>query len=190
MRARFGGIVAPSDFLAMRGSLAPAIRSTHDGNMKQKIHRPNVAAIIRSRDGLLLLGQRSDHQESWQFPQGGVDPGEGDEEALRREVLEEVGLAPGAYSIVARRGPYLYDFPGGAARRGFHGQRQMYFLCQLISEQLPVLDLAATCGEFIALRWVRPEEFPLDLVPPMKLAVYREVLRDFFPAPAGFEAHN
>jgi putative (di)nucleoside polyphosphate hydrolase len=110
-----------------------------------------------------------------------VDAGESDEEALHREVLEEVGLAAGAYSIVARRGPYLYDFPGGATRRGFRGQRQMYFLCQLIEEQLPVIDLAETCGEFVALRWVRLEEFPLDLVPPMKQAVYREVLRDFFP---------
>jgi putative (di)nucleoside polyphosphate hydrolase len=149
--------------------------------MMKKLHRPNVAAMIRSRDGLLLLGQRSDYQESWQFPQGGVDAGESDEEALHREVLEEVGLAAGAYSIVARRGPYLYDFPGGATRRGFRGQRQMYFLCQLIEEQLPVIDLAETCGEFVALRWVRLEEFPLDLVPPMKQAVYREVLHDFFP---------
>ncbi|MFZ4483904.1 MAG: NUDIX domain-containing protein [Chthoniobacterales bacterium] len=151
--------------------------------MMKKLYRPNVAAIIRSQSGLLFLGQRSDYRESWQFPQGGVDRGETDEEALRREVQEEVGMTPEVYTIVARRGPYVYEFPGGAMRRGFHGQRQVYFLCQLSSPGLPILDLSGTCGEFVELRWVEPVDFPLDLVPPMKQAVYRQVLRDFFPPP-------
>ena len=51
-----------------------------------KRYRPNVAAIIRRPDGRVLLGERSDFPGSWQFPQGGIDPGEAPEQAVRREV--------------------------------------------------------------------------------------------------------
>jgi putative (di)nucleoside polyphosphate hydrolase len=145
-------------------------------------HRPNVAAILRRADGLLLIGQRSDHRDCWQFPQGGVDKGESPAEAVVREVEEEVGLPPGSYRVVEERGPYTYDFPGGVDRRGYHGQSQTYFLCDLREPGEPQIDLRKTCGEFIAVRWVAPSAFPLELVPAMKREVYRQVLADFFPS--------
>lgn len=149
---------------------------------KPKRYRPNVAAIVQSAEGLLLIGQRSDYPESWQFPQGGIEEGESAEEALRREVLEEVALAPEAYHIEKKRGLYRYDFPKGPDRRGCWGQEQTYFLCRLQRDEIPALNLGQTSGEFAALRWVPLAGFPVHLVPPMKQAVYREVLRDFFKA--------
>lgn len=145
-----------------------------------KKYRPNVAAILQASTGSLLIGQRSDFPSSWQFPQGGIDRGETAEEAVQRELAEETGVAPGAYHILKQRGPYRYDFPGGPDRRGFDGQEQTYFLCALREPGEPLPDLAATCGEFVSLRWVRPDRFPIDAVPPMKRGVYRAVLRDFF----------
>jgi putative (di)nucleoside polyphosphate hydrolase len=147
-----------------------------------KRYRPNVAAIIQRADGRVLIGQRSDFPESWQFPQGGIDPGESPEQALRREVQEEVGLADHAYDVRQSRGPYRYDFPSGPDRRGYRGQEQMYFLCAVSGPETPECDLRRTCGEFAALRWVAIGEFPLSAVPPMKREVYRAVLRDFFGA--------
>lgn len=156
-------------------------RLTHDAvHAMSKVYRPNVAAIIQRADGRLLLGQRSDYPESWQFPQGGIDRGESAEEAVRREVHEEVGLAENLYEVKERRGPYRYDFPAGPDRRGYHGQEQTYFLCALRGPETPECDLATTCGEFIALQWVEIRDFPLDAVPPMKRGVYRAVLCDFF----------
>jgi putative (di)nucleoside polyphosphate hydrolase len=38
------------------------------------VYRPNVAAILQRADGRVLIGQRSDFPESWQLPQGGLDP--------------------------------------------------------------------------------------------------------------------
>lgn len=146
----------------------------------KKRYRPNVAAILQRHDGLVLIGQRSDHPESWQFPQGGIDRGESPEEAVRREILEEVAVPAEAYRITARSGPYRYDFPNGPDRRGFWGQEQHYFLCALREEPETTIDLGATCGEFVAVRWVPVEDFPVDLAPPMKQAVYREVLRRHF----------
>ncbi len=156
-------------------------RLTHDnGCSMSKRYRPNVAAIIQRADGRVLIGQRSDYRESWQFPQGGIDRGESAEEALRREVREEVGLAETLYEVKQGRGPYRYDFPTGPDRRGFHGQEQTYFLCVLREACTPECDLAKTCGEFAALQWVGIDSFPFDAVPPMKREVYRAVLRDFF----------
>jgi putative (di)nucleoside polyphosphate hydrolase len=148
-----------------------------------KRYRPNVAAIIRHTDGRVLIGQRADFPDSWQFPQGGIDRGESPEEAVRREVEEEVGLSGHLYDLQERRGPYRYDFPGGPDRRGFHGQEQWYFRCDLRGTEAPVIDLTRTCGEFAAVRWVAIDDFPLASVPPMKREVYRTVLRDFFARP-------
>jgi putative (di)nucleoside polyphosphate hydrolase len=145
-----------------------------------KLYRPNVAAIIRRTDGRVLLGQRSDFPESWQFPQGGVDEGESPADAVRREVLEETGLSDALYDLQESRGPYRYDFPSGPDRRGYHGQEQIYFLCPLHGPEVPEVDLTRTCGEFSATQWVDPDNFPLEAVPPMKQAVYRAVLCDFF----------
>jgi 8-oxo-dGTP diphosphatase len=61
-------------------------------------------AIIGDRDRILLL-QRSESDSHnaglWEFPGGKVDVGEGVEEALIREVLEETGLVIGNVSSVA-----------------------------------------------------------------------------------------
>ena len=145
-----------------------------------KRYRPNVAAILQRSDGLVLIARRSDFPESWQFPQGGVAGDESPEEALRREVNEEVALPARSYRIAARRDGYRYDFPSGPDNRGFHGQDQTYFHCLVGEGEEEKADAAKGCGEFTELRWVAVKDFPFHLVPPMKQAVYRRVLDDFF----------
>jgi putative (di)nucleoside polyphosphate hydrolase len=168
----------------MHRSLAAVLAAEQDEETMKKRYRPNVAAILQRPDGLVLIGQRSDFPESWQFPQGGIDEGESPEQALRREVQEEVGIAADAYQVTARSGPHRYDFPAGPDRRGFDGQEQVYFLCSLLGKTPPKPDLTGTCGEFSALRWVEVHDFPVHLAPPMKQEVYRTVLRQIFPRPA------
>lgn len=53
-----------------------------------------VAAVIE-RDGQILIGQRrreGRHALKWEFPGGKVEPGETPEEALRRELREELEI--------------------------------------------------------------------------------------------------
>jgi putative (di)nucleoside polyphosphate hydrolase len=164
----------------MQASLARGPRRAQDASGMKKRYRPNVAAILQRTDGRVLIGQRSDYPESWQFPQGGVDEGESLEEAVRREVLEETGVRPEAYRIVDRTGPHRYDFPAGPDRRGFAGQEQTYFLCAVHGAEPPPFDPESTCGEFLAVRWVDIGSFPVELAPPMKQTVYREVLGRLF----------
>ena len=53
--------------------------------------RPNVGIIICNKLGQLLWAKRI-KQDAWQFPQGGIKEAEPPEEALFRELSEEVGL--------------------------------------------------------------------------------------------------
>jgi ADP-ribose pyrophosphatase YjhB (NUDIX family) len=51
-----------------------------------------VSAVLRWRDGLLLCRHEKAGKEYWLLPGGGVDPGESLVDAVRRELLEEVGI--------------------------------------------------------------------------------------------------
>ena len=145
---------------------------------KEPIYRPNVAAIIRRFDNKILVGERSDIPGSWQFPQGGIKPGETSEQALERELLEEVSLSGEAYRIIERKGPYRYLFDKGRTKEGFHGQEQIYFLVELVPGFKPKPETSDP--EFRALNWIVPSEFKIEWVPPFKREVYRQVLSLFF----------
>ncbi len=149
--------------------------------------RPNVAALVLDPEGKLLVCERLRFKGAWQFPQGGVDKGEDLETALKRELVEEIGLAEGLYRVNRSRGGYRYVFPEHLTSKKswkFRGQEQTYFEC-LLNESRPELVLGGEEGEFRSFKWIEPSEFRLDWLPEFKREVYFEVMRDFF----GVELH-
>ncbi len=66
----------------------------------ERLYRPNVAGMMVRQDGKLLICERSGQKGAWQFPQGGIDPGETALDAVRREIREGVGFLPTQYDIV------------------------------------------------------------------------------------------
>ena len=86
----------------------------------------NVVAAIIEKDGKILATQRGygDYKDWWEFPGGKIEPGESPEEALVREISEElhadVKVGDLFYTIE-------YDYPR------FHMIMWCY-LCELISE--------------------------------------------------------
>ncbi len=138
-----------------------------------------MAFILRKPGGRVLIGERMDVGGAWQFPQGGVDADESIEEALAREVREELSLNPTDYRVVDRKGPYRYAFSDGRLKDGCGGQEQTYFLADFVGDDAQILASPET-PEFRTARWIQPAEFLLTWVAPMKRAVYREVFRDFF----------
>jgi ADP-ribose pyrophosphatase YjhB (NUDIX family) len=60
---------------------------------------PTVAARIQDDDGRLLLVRHVEGR--WQLPGGAIDPGEGPEEALRRECREEAGVEVSIMRLLA-----------------------------------------------------------------------------------------
>lgn len=148
--------------------------------MEETTYRRNVAAILINGKGEILIAERIGVPGAWQFPQGGADEGETDEQTLAREIEEELGLDPSKYKIVEKRDGYQYRFPGGKIKKGrFHGQDQAYFLCRFLGTDADI-DLDAHKPEFGRFCWIPPERFRRAWLPPFKRDVYAAVLRDFF----------
>jgi len=143
-------------------------------------YRQNIAAILQDDQGRILVAERIGIRNAWQFPQGGVDDGEEAIDALRRELHEELGVAPECYQPVHSRSGYRYEFPPNHRRDGqWDGQEQTYFLCRFAGTDGDI-DLAQAHPEFSAYRWIAPEEFQLSWLPEFKRSVYHQVFQDFF----------
>ena len=63
-------------------------------------YRPNVGIILLNHRNEVFWGKRV-KQHSWQFPQGGIKHGESPEQAMFRELYEEIGLRQEHVRIVA-----------------------------------------------------------------------------------------
>ncbi len=146
--------------------------------------RPNVGIILANQLGQVLWAKRIG-QDAWQFPQGGINGDESPEEAMFRELYEEVGLEPEDVRIVAcTRGWLRYRLPRRLVRRDSRplciGQKQKWFLLQLISSDDRVrVNLSAT-PEFDGWRWVS-YWFPVGQVVTFKRDVYRRAMKELAP---------
>ena len=143
--------------------------------------RPNVGIILLNQKNQVFWGKRI-RTHSWQFPQGGIDRGETPEQAMFRELHEEVGLHPEHVRIVARTRDWLrYEVPDRFIRRdarGFYkGQKQIWYLLQLIGQDWDLNLRATDHPEFDAWRW---NQFwvPLDVVVEFKRGVYEMALTE------------
>ncbi len=143
--------------------------------------RENVAAIVMDAAGRILLGcSVGERKQRWHFPQGGVGNRETLEEALQRELWEEVGLAPDRYRIVASYGGLRYRYrKGNEKRKRWMGQQQTYFLLQCYGE-MPATDCRGS-DEFERVEWLPWQELRPELFVSFKRNVVAMALAHFFP---------
>ena len=142
-------------------------------------YRPNVGIILVNEVNEVFWGKRI-REHAWQFPQGGIKRGETPEQAMFRELHEEVGLRPEHVSVIARTRDWLrYEVPARWVRRDwrghYRGQKQIWFLLRMIGQDSDVELRASEHPEFDAWRW---NEYwvPLDTVIDFKRAVYQSAL--------------
>ena len=147
-------------------------------------YRPNVGIILTNRKGRLLWARRV-HQNAWQFPQGGIRAQETPEQAMFRELEEEIGLKSHHVDVLGyTRGWLRYRLPERFIRRHQRpvcvGQKQVWFMLRLVGEERFVrLDLSDK-PEFDNWRWVDYWQ-PLREVVPFKRRVYKKALNELAP---------
>ena len=142
--------------------------------------RPNVGIIIANNRRQVLWAKRI-RQDAWQFPQGGIQQGESAEQALFRELNEEVGLSSGDVQILAcTKGWLRYRLPRRLRRFGrsnFVGQKQKWLLLRMLAADDAVTFDTTDDPEFDHWSWVS-YWYPLGQVVDFKREVYRRALRE------------
>jgi len=155
------------------------IKAKKSEETSQKNYRPNVAAIVLSSSYPsrceIFIASRIDVEDAWQFPQGGIDKGESPEEALYRELKEEIGT--NQVDIVAEYPKWVsYDFPPSVAQRmaPYDGQTQRYYLVKL--KKGAKINIQTKVPEFSEYKFVATDKLN-DYITFFKRTVYKKVLK-------------
>lgn len=125
-----------------------------EAHAKGLLHKTVISEVIDSKGRWLFVKQASDRQDAGQYvsPVGGhVASGETDEEALKREAFEELGL----------EGDYKYEFAGKAIfnRNVLGRQENHYFIVfKIYSDAEPRLNY-----ESESFRYFTPDELCKEL---------------------------
>lgn len=143
--------------------------------------RANVGIMLANAQGDLLWARRVG-QDAWQFPQGGIQQGESPQQALYRELKEEIGLSAQDVEVIGcTRGWLRYRLPQGLLRRDSKplciGQKQKWFLLRIVADDNAIRFDNDEKPEFDSWRWVS-YWYPLGQVIPFKREVYRRALKE------------
>ena len=147
-------------------------------------YRPNVGIMLVNNRHRILAGEAFHYPGRWMMPQGGIDGGETPLEAMKRELVEETGIAYDEVCLL-RENPgwlgYLFRKPMIKDGKRYIGQRQKWFL---LAYDGPLPDAETTTDrEFFCFNWVEPE-WLVENTTRFKTGVYETVIsnfRDYFP---------
>ncbi|MCB1858676.1 MAG: RNA pyrophosphohydrolase [Gammaproteobacteria bacterium] len=147
-------------------------------------YRPNVGIILCNNKRRLFWGRRVG-QNAWQFPQGGIRRDETPEQAMFRELEEEVGLAPHQVEVLGVTEDWLhYQLPKRFLRHHCQplciGQKQRWFLLRVLCEETDFCLDHSKKPEFDGWRWVKYWQ-PLREVIYFKRRVYSRALEELAP---------
>jgi putative (di)nucleoside polyphosphate hydrolase len=144
--------------------------------------RSNVAIILSDGCGRVFWAKRLG-QSAWQFPQGGVDSHESVEQALYRELYEEIGLDRGDVSVIHSSKRWLrYKIPPAMRRKGpapvCIGQKQKWYFLRLEASAAKICFDSTQSPEFDDWQWVNYWH-PVETIVAFKRDVYRSALKEF-----------
>ena len=144
--------------------------------------RRGVGIFLLNDEKKLWVGKRIDNMSDfWQMPQGGIDGEETPQEAMVRELGEEVGLKKNFQILEESEDWLYYKLPDKLKKKvwdgKYVGQKQKWFVCKFFGLDSEI-SLDNHKPEFLEWKWINPYE-SLDRVVPFKRKMYKEVLTLF-----------
>ena len=141
--------------------------------------RTGVGIVVLNSKNQVFVGKRRDNPtDKWQMPQGGVDPGETLEKAMKRELEEETSIK--SIKVLKVLDYWLeYELPPsllGIIWKGkYRGQKQKWFIVKFIGNE-DEINLKTKNPEFVEWKWIFPDELPTVIVN-FKKDMYIELLK-------------
>lgn len=144
--------------------------------------RHGVGIILVNSKRQVFLAKRVG-KLAWQFPQGGIKVKESPEEAMFRELKEEIGLHADDVKVLSVTRRWLrYRLPKRLVRHYSKpvciGQKQKWFLLQLKNKDAQINLSFTETPEFDSWAWVS-YWYPLTQVVAFKRRVYSLAMKEF-----------
>tara|TARA_B100000029_G_C17547604_1_gene948992 strand:+ start:251 stop:715 length:465 start_codon:yes stop_codon:yes gene_type:complete len=148
----------------------------------EKKYRKCVGMMILNNNNEILVGKRMDHPSGfWQMPQGGIDKNEIPEEAVWREMMEEIGTN-NAKMIKISSQWINYEIPRETLQtlpwgEKYIGQTQKWFAFRFTGEDIDI-NVGTENPEFSEWKWAKYESL-VDNIVPFKRKVYAKIIEEF-----------
>ena len=139
--------------------------------------RIGVGIVLLNYENKVFVGKRIDNPtNSWQMPQGGVDPNENFLQAAKRELEEETGIKS-VELIKELDGWFKYDLPkyllGKIWKGKYRGQKQKWFVMKFIGKKNEI-NVKTENPEFFDWKWINLSKLP-DVAVHFKVSIYKKI---------------
>ena len=130
----------------------------------------------------ILVGRRIDHPSGfWQMPQGGIDENENPEDAVWREMMEEIGTNKAELIKISNQW-LKYKIPNETLKtlpwgKKYIGQRQKWFVFKFIGKDSDI-NINTQNPEFSDWKWAKIDTM-IDNIVPFKRKIYSAILKEF-----------
>ncbi|MFT4967307.1 MAG: putative (di)nucleoside polyphosphate hydrolase [Candidatus Deianiraeaceae bacterium] len=150
-------------------------------NKKQDhLYRPNVGCVLMKNNKIFVAKRIGHRTDTWQMPQGGVNSEEEYEDALLRELKEEIGT--NNIEVIKQSSYYrYYKIPKNMSLQmwggKYIGQKQRWFLANFKGEDAEI-NIDTAIPEFEAWKWLDVDS-TINKAVFFKKDIYIDVLAEF-----------